>query len=108
MSGTSSSAVNFLASAFAAMGPHHSTSSGLMGKRLRGDRSRLLARCFTLSAQGGRAELVRLALQSRADVEQRINGQSALDGAAQTGQLQIARVLLDVKAAAEQTAPGRW
>ena len=40
----------------------------------RGGRSRLLGRCFTVSAQTGDVSLVTLALQCRADIEQRING----------------------------------
>ena len=74
----------------------------------RGGRSRLLGRCFTVSAQMGHVRLVTLALQCRADIEQRINGQSALDSAAQAGQVAIAEVLLQARAAAAQTAQGRW
>ncbi|CAE7237493.1 EHMT1 [Symbiodinium sp. CCMP2592] len=74
----------------------------------RGGRSRLLGRCFTVSAQTGDVALVTLALQCRADIEQRINGQSALDSASQAGQVQIAEVLLQARAAATQTAQGRW
>ena len=74
----------------------------------RGGRSRLLGRCFTVSAQNGNAAVVTLALQCRADLEQRINGQSALDSAAQAGHLDIAETLLRARAVATQTARGRW
>ena len=74
----------------------------------RGGRSRLLGRCFTVSAQTGDVSLVTLALQCRADIEQRINGQSALDSASQAGQVHIAEVLLQARASATQTAQGRW
>ncbi len=57
--------------------------------RCRGDRRRLLGRCFTVSAQMGHANLVTVALRCKADLEQRINGQSALDGAAQSGQVRV-------------------
>lgn len=97
---------SILASAFAAMG--RVPPSGSMESRCRGDRRRLLGRCFTVSAQIGHANLVTLALRCKADLEQRINGQSALDGAAQSGHVQVAEALLAARASARQTALGRW
>mmetsp|Transcript_30592 Transcript_30592/g.68729 ORF Transcript_30592/g.68729 Transcript_30592/m.68729 type:complete len:308 (+) Transcript_30592:33-956(+) len=90
--------------AFTVMGRPGGPAAG----QCRGGRSRLLGRCFTVAAQLGRTRLVSLALECRADIEQRINGQSALDSAAQGGQLAIAATLLDARAAATQTAHGRW
>eukprot|EP00928_Gymnodinium_smaydae_P038861 TRINITY_DN26698_c0_g1_i1.p1 TRINITY_DN26698_c0_g1~~TRINITY_DN26698_c0_g1_i1.p1 ORF type:complete len:244 (-),score=41.19 TRINITY_DN26698_c0_g1_i1:379-1083(-) len=90
------------------MGPRNISCSAVGPPRLRGDRVRLLGRCFTLTAQRGRADLVTLALRCKADIEQRINGQSALDGAAQAGQFAIAKALLDAGAVATQTATSRW
>ena len=72
----------------------------------RGGRSRLLGRCFTVSAQTGNASVVTLALQCRADIEQRINGQSALDSASQAGQVQIAEVLLQASRGSDSDGAG--
>lgn len=98
-------AFNLLTSAFAAMGR-----AGAVGgaSTCRGGRARLLGRCFTVAAQMGRSNVVTLALRSKADLEQRINGQSALDGAAQAGHLGVALALLEARANAQQTAVGRW
>ena len=72
----------------------------------RGGRSRLLGRCFTVSAQTGDVSLVTLALQCRADIEQRINGQSALDSASQAGQVHIAEVLLQAPRVSDSDGAG--
>ena len=77
----------------------------------RGGRSRLLGRCFTVSAQTGNVSLVTLALQCRADIEQRINGQSALDSASQAGQVQIAEVnddFCDCPDGSDEPGTERW
>ena len=49
-----------------------------------------------------------LAIRSRADLEQRINGQSALDCAAHNGHLGCLELLLAGQAQPSQTAPMRW
>lgn len=100
--GIGSGAVRFLEPAFAVMGSRQA------GRLIGGDAARLLGRCFTVAAHLGSVEIVAVALRSGADVEQRINGQSALDGAAQAGRLDVVEALLAARAAAAQTAPGRW
>ncbi|CAJ1372591.1 unnamed protein product [Effrenium voratum] len=114
------SPAGWLRAAFAAMGrapgapgaraPGTGTSGSALGgaSSCRGGRARLLGRCLTTAAQAGQAPLVALALESRADIEQRINGQSPLDSAAQHGQVAAAKALLEAGAVAVQTAPGRW
>lgn len=103
-----STATRLLTSAFAAMGRSKSPRGAAMASSCRGGRARLLGRCFTVAAQMGRSNVVTLALRSKADLEQRINGQSALDGAAQAGHLRVAEALLEARALAQQTAFGRW
>ncbi|CAK8997656.1 Ankyrin repeat domain-containing protein 17 (Gene trap ankyrin repeat protein) (Serologically defined breast cancer antigen NY-BR-16) [Durusdinium trenchii] len=101
----------FLSPAFLAMarpGPVGASAPAAAAAPCRGGRARLLGRCFTVAAQLGHANLVTLALQCKADIEQRINGQSALDGAAQFGQTRVVKALIDARAATTQTAPGRW
>lgn len=100
--GIGSGAVHFLEPAFSVMGSRQA------GRLIGGDASRLLGRCFTLAAHRGSLEVVTMALRCRADVEQRINGQSALDGAAQAGHSDVVEALLSGRAAVGQTAPGRW
>ncbi|CAK8997701.1 Ankyrin repeat domain-containing protein 17 (Ankyrin repeat domain-containing protein FOE) (Gene trap ankyrin repeat protein) [Durusdinium trenchii] len=89
-------------------GPVGASAPAAAAAPCRGGRARLLGRCFTVAAQLGHANLVTLALQCKADIEQRINGQSALDGAAQFGQTRVVKALIDARAATTQTAPGRW
>lgn len=94
----------FLEAAFAAMAQgRDSDGCGAVGRR-----TRLLGRCFTLAAQRGIVGLVALALECGVDVEQRINGQSALDGAAQSGHVSVVDMLVIARAEPGQTAATRW
>lgn len=99
--------VDFLEPAFAVMGSRQTCKVSAAGAA-NGSSSRLLGRCFTLAAQKGASNLVDIALRCRADLEQRINGQSALDSAAQAGHLSIVRSLLLAQALPAQTAASRW
>lgn len=81
------------------------------GRAFNGDgfhQARLLGRCLTLAVQQGSTEFVALALRCKADLTQRINGQSALDTAAQMGNLVPVELLLAARASPGQSAPSRW
>jgi len=104
--GFASSKQQFLEAVFAAMA--RGQGSNTCTDRAIKQRGRLLGRCFTMAAQRGCASLVALALEYRVDLEQRINGQSALDGAAQSGHISVAEMLLIARAEPAQTAASRW
>ncbi|CAE8702395.1 unnamed protein product [Polarella glacialis] len=105
--GIAAEAVGFLEAAFTAMSPRQPLRAQGCNTNC-GSPTRLLGRCFTLAAQQGALDLVVLALRCLIDVERRINGQSALDSAAQGGHLGIVNALLAARAAPAQTAPARW
>lgn len=75
---------------------------------LRGNPARLLGRCFTLASHRGDLDVVAAALRCSVDVQLRINGQSALDGAVQAGHSLVVETLLAARAEIAQTAPMRW